>query len=197
MGNGSLDQNSFEVFLERRHHEGDYDWYDYIRIGPQSIIGVEPEVNADGIIIKAASVVGLAGGAAFLFSPSAFKSVWGQKLMIVIKGDFVRDETGRRSIDAEFVRGELPTGDRPRGAKAGIQGGRFESWVEAEMKLNLNTATLEEIRSLPRVGPSIAARIVAARTAVGGFNSVDDLLNVSGIGQDLLNQIKPFITVSR
>jgi competence protein ComEA len=69
--------------------------------------------------------------------------------------------------------------------------------VEVEMKLNLNTATLEEIRSLPRVGPAIASRIIAARTAAGGFNTVDDLLNVSGIGEELLNQIKPFITVIR
>jgi competence ComEA-like helix-hairpin-helix protein len=196
VGNGSLDDNSFQVFTERRHREGNYDWYDYVRIGPLSILGVKPEVDSNGIIVKAATVGGLASGAAFLFSSDAFKTVWGQKLVIVIRGDLIRDESEKRAIDAEFLRAELPTGDRPHGAKAGIQGGRFESWVTVEMKLNLNTATLEEITTLPRIGPAIAARIVAARKSAGGFNSVDDLLNVAGIGQDLLNQIKPFITVS-
>jgi hypothetical protein len=33
-----------------------------------------------------------------------------------------------RAIDAEFVRAELPTGDRPKGSPFGIQGGLFESW---------------------------------------------------------------------
>jgi hypothetical protein len=50
---------------------------------------------------------------------------------VVLRGDFVLDKQGR-AIDAEFVRGTLPTGDRPAtdqpGAKYGIQGGLFESW---------------------------------------------------------------------
>ena len=44
-----------------------------------------------------------------------------------LRGDFVIDETGR-AVDAEFVRAELPTGDRPAGSEYGIQGGLFESW---------------------------------------------------------------------
>jgi hypothetical protein len=50
-------------------------------------------------------------------------------LWIRLRGDFVLD-TGdpARAIDAEFVRHEFDTGDRPRGSTVGVQGGIFESW---------------------------------------------------------------------
>ncbi len=196
VGSGSLDENSFQVFIEKLHHEGAYDWYERIRVAPLRIVGVEPEVNSGGVIVKGTTVNGLARGGAFLFSLDAFKAVWGQKLLIHLKGDFVFDETGMRVIDAEYVRGDLPTGRRPRGGSHGIQGGQFESWFTAVMKINLNTASVDEIRLLPRVGPALAAKIVEVRTARGFFNSVEDLLSVAGIKEDLLNQIRPFITVS-
>ncbi|MCC7052824.1 MAG: collagen-like protein [Gemmatimonadaceae bacterium] len=48
-------------------------------------------------------------------------------LFVRLRGDFVVDRE-KRAIDAEFVRAELPTGDRPSGSAFGIQGGTFESW---------------------------------------------------------------------
>ena len=50
-----------------------------------------------------------------------------RKLWICLRGDFVVDKKNR-AVDAEFVRGELPTGDRPSGSSFGVQGGLFESW---------------------------------------------------------------------
>lgn len=46
---------------------------------------------------------------------------------VILRGDFVLDRDGR-AVDAEFVRAELPTGDRPKDSTFGIQGGTFESW---------------------------------------------------------------------
>jgi DNA-binding beta-propeller fold protein YncE len=69
-------------------------------------------------------------GAAFI--PQSPKLLIDQEIWIRLRGDFVIDEgqNGKpgRAIDAEFVRGELPTGDRPQGSKFGVQGGLFESW---------------------------------------------------------------------
>jgi hypothetical protein len=48
-------------------------------------------------------------------------------LWIVLRGDFVIDTQGF-AIDGEFVRAQLPTGDRPSGSPYGTQGGTFESW---------------------------------------------------------------------
>jgi hypothetical protein len=57
-----------------------------------------------------------------------FNDIW-----IILRGDFVLD-TKRKAIDAEFVRAELPTGDRPGGSSFGIQGGIFESWFQIGLR---------------------------------------------------------------
>ena len=49
--------------------------------------------------------------------------------------------------------------------------------------LDLNTATVEELMTLPGIGEELAARIVAYRESIGQFESVEELMNVSGIGE--------------
>lgn len=61
--------------------------------------------------------------------------------------------------------------------------------------IDLNTATEAELDELPGVGPSIAAAIVAFREQNGGFASVEDLLDVRGIGEARLAEIRPLVTV--
>jgi competence protein ComEA len=63
----------------------------------------------------------------------------------------------------------------------------------AGRKINLNTATLEELDSLPGIGPVLAQRIIDYREANGPFQSVDDLLRVKGIGLSLLEQIRDLV----
>lgn len=62
-----------------------------------------------------------------------------------------------------------------------------------EGTVNINTAALEELQRLPGVGPAIAARILAYRSEKGGFRSVDELTEVSGIGEKKLAAMKPFV----
>jgi competence protein ComEA len=62
-------------------------------------------------------------------------------------------------------------------------------------KVNLNTATTDQLETLPRVGPAMAAKIIAWRTQNGRFTSVDDLMNVSGIGQKTFDSLKDLVTV--
>ena len=50
-------------------------------------------------------------------------------------------------------------------------------------KLNLNTATAEELMTLPGIGEVLAGRIVAYRAAHGSFSSIDELAQVEGIGE--------------
>ena len=67
---------------------------------------------------------------------------------------------------------------------------------EAGQLLNINTATTEELDALPGIGEVRAAAIVNHRNQHGPFTSVDELLLVEGISENLLDQIRPFVTVS-
>ncbi len=61
--------------------------------------------------------------------------------------------------------------------------------------VNLNSATAEELQTLPGVGPVTAESIVTWRTENGRFSSVDDLLEVSGIGEKTLADLRDRVTV--
>lgn len=61
--------------------------------------------------------------------------------------------------------------------------------------INLNTATAEELESLPRVGPKLAQKIIEYREAHGSFTSVEQLNDVPGIGDTMLANIAPQATV--
>jgi competence protein ComEA len=62
-------------------------------------------------------------------------------------------------------------------------------------KVNLNTATLEQLQTLPGVGPAIAKSIVEYRTKVGKFSKIEDILNVKGIGEKKFQRMKDRLTI--
>ncbi|WP_144558750.1 helix-hairpin-helix domain-containing protein [Shouchella miscanthi] len=62
-------------------------------------------------------------------------------------------------------------------------------------KINLNTATIEELQTLTGIGPAKAATIVQHREEQGPYQTIDDLKNVSGIGEKSFDSLKDFITV--
>jgi hypothetical protein len=107
-------------------------------------IPVDFDKNADGSIVvnpitkrieKAKEIAQTdARGVAFLLENPTGQLIRNRKVIdvtVLLRGDFVI-ATNRKAIDAEFVRGELPTGDRAQGSKFGIQGGLFESWFSFE-----------------------------------------------------------------
>ena len=75
---------------------------------------------------------------------------------------------------------------------AGAAGGSDGSSGEL---VNLNTATAEQLDTLPGVGPSTAKKIIDYREEHGGFNSVEDLNEVSGIGDVTFEKLKDLVTV--
>ncbi|MGB9809592.1 MAG: helix-hairpin-helix domain-containing protein [Caldanaerobacter sp.] len=62
-------------------------------------------------------------------------------------------------------------------------------------KVNINTATKEELQTLPGIGPVTADRIIEFREAKGPFKKIEDIMNVPRIGPKMFEQIKDKITV--
>ncbi|MGH2528273.1 MAG: helix-hairpin-helix domain-containing protein [Actinomycetota bacterium] len=78
---------------------------------------------------------------------------------------------------------------------AGGASGAVASGSASMGKVNINTATASELEALPGVGEVIAQRIVDYRTANGPFGSVDELIDVSGIGESTLASMRELVTV--
>jgi competence protein ComEA len=85
-------------------------------------------------------------------------------------------------------RGQAPAGAAPGTVTSG-------SGTAGGGLINVNTATAAELETLPGIGEVLAQRIVDYRTEHGPFRSVEDLLDVSGIGEAILGDIRDLVTV--
>jgi len=61
--------------------------------------------------------------------------------------------------------------------------------------VNINTASLAELDTLPGIGPATAQKIIDYRESNGSFSTIEDIINVSGIGQAKFDKIKNMITI--
>ncbi len=93
---------------------------------------------------------------------------------------------------------------RPRGAPAPVRAEppalaprstQRERLLAAE-PLDLNAADVEDLRLLPRIGPTLAQRIVEERDRAGRFATVSELARVRGIGPATVERLRPLVTVS-
>jgi competence protein ComEA len=125
---------------------------------------------ADARVADAIELAGGAQGTADLAAVNlAAKVADGQQIVV--------PERGQQAQSAGAV-----SGDMPASAAAGAL-------------VNLNTASLEELDTLEGVGPATAQKIIDYRLANGGFSSIDEIKNVSGIGDARFAAIKDSITV--
>ena len=99
----------------------------------------------------------------------AQKIVDGQKIYIPTMDEDINEETIKNLEEASSI---------------------FETGV-----VNINLATQTELETLPGIGPSTASKIISYRNENGKFNQIEDIQNVSGIGENKYNQIKDRITI--
>jgi competence protein ComEA len=89
--------------------------------------------------------------------------------------------------------GPLP-GAGPGGGGAGGAGGSVGAGGPAA-PLDLNAASQADLEELPGIGPVTAGQILAWREEHGGFSSVDELIEISGIGERTLARLEPLVIV--
>ena len=144
-------------------------------------------------------------------SPTAVVATGAPAMLVVAvtgkvqKPGLVRLPSGSRVADAiEAAGGALPGTDLSTvnlarklvdGELVVVGGSPPGSGGAAGGPVNLNTATAEQLQTLPGVGPVLAERIIAYRDEHGGFVSVADLRNVSGIGDTRFHDLQARVTV--
>lgn len=91
---------------------------------------------------------------------------------------------------------QIVVADRPTAAPASGSNDRpVQGGSGAPATVNLNTASVAELEQLPGIGPALAARIVEHREAHGPFRAVDELADIRGISERMVDDLRPLVTV--
>jgi competence protein ComEA len=111
----------------------------------------------------------------------------GQQLLVPKPGELPppMDTANGQALDGQLSQDSTAASVNPTGTGAASGGGR----------VNINTATAEQLDTLPGVGPAIAQRIIEFRETHGGFTTVTDLRSVSGIGPAMMSKLQDLVTV--
>lgn len=156
-------------------------------VGDRVYVDVTGAVRSPGMFVlskdaRVLDAISAAGG----FAPKAQRDAVnlarlltdGEQLVVPRVGASPSPAEGAGTDAAPATAGEASTGGAAPGAK-----------------VNLNTATQDELEQLPRIGPAMAQRILQWRKDNGRFTSVDDLLAVSGIGDKMLTTLRGLVTI--
>lgn len=172
------EENSINIINEKQSYE-------------TIVVHITGEVKKEGVIYleKGARIIDAikeAGGETKQADLSqvnlAYELQDGQKLYIPSKNEkiseYIIDESGQSIWESK--------------SSTGLSGNKEDG---KNVKVNINTATLEELDNLPGIGPSLAERIIEYREENGKFKSIEDIQNVKGIGESKYNDIKEKIIV--
>ncbi|NIR50771.1 helix-hairpin-helix domain-containing protein [candidate division KSB1 bacterium] len=98
-------------------------------------------------------------------------------------------------VQAGFVVDSKPESE---GAESAASNSSAEDSTDKKQKflVDVNTASHEQLQNIPRIGPVLAQRIIEHRTRNGFFRSIEELLDVKGIGKATLRKIAPYVRVN-
>ncbi len=138
-------------------------------------------------------------------NPGVYETEAGARVSDLIKmsGGLCKDAAGdyvnqaRKVTDGERI--YIPVKDEVKELTASeyAEGGQnaVKQTEETSKFININTATAEELMKLPGIGQAKADSIIEYRSTNGDFQSIEELMNISGIKEGLYNRISSFITV--
>ena len=181
---------------------------------PLAVPGATPQVPASGAGAGAPGSPGASGAAPTEVVVHVAGRVRRPGIVVLRSGDRVADAVqaaggalprvdlaslnlARLVVDGEQILvGVGPPAAAAGSASTGATGGTGSAGAGAgDGRINLNTATAAQLEELPGVGPVTAASIIAFREEHGAFTSVEELLDVSGIGEATLAEIAPHATI--
>ncbi len=86
-----------------------------------------------------------------------------------------------------------PSPDEPVGAASQVSQAPIDT--HAAGPINLNTATLDQLKSLPGIGDTRANQIISYRSTLGRFSTLEQLLEITGIGEKTLEAVRPLVEI--
>lgn len=108
---------------------------------------------------------------------------------VINQAEVVYDGQKIRILSYAETSQEVQTASDPSGGQGGSQG-------SSDGKVNINRADAAALQTIPGIGPSKAERIIDYRNTAGPFQSIEDIKNVSGIGNKTFESIREYLTVS-
>lgn len=88
-----------------------------------------------------------------------------------------------------------PVSEEDAAAALSAQNAQAAADAGVAFPINLNTATMDELMAIDGIGEKRAALILAYRDTLGGYTSVEQIKNISGIGDTVYEKIAPYLTV--
>ena len=165
------------------------------------VVHVSGAVNIEGIVeldsgSRIANAIEKAGGvkenADMTNINLAYSLEDGMKIHIPTKEETEANKNNENMIDESYV----TSSSGGVSSKEDINSTQGNSSTStSSKKVNINTATQEELDTLPGIGPSIASKIIDYREQNGKFNSIEEIKEVSGIGDAKYEKIKDSITI--
>lgn len=133
--------------------------------------------------------------------PGVYSSSQGERVIdVIIRAGGLTDNADQSQVNfAEHVQDAMVIYIPAKGEEgiltAGTSGNLSSAGEDKQGKINLNKADESELQNLPGIGPSKAAAILEYRETNGLFKSVEDLKNISGIGDKTFEKLKDLIIV--
>jgi len=107
--------------------------------------------------------------------------------------DSLEQATAERERGAEVEM--LSASKMPVSSRTNLSASAQPSATENALFVDVNSAGVEELQTIPGIGPVLAQRIIDYRTRIGAFGHINELKEVKGIGEKTFEKIKPYVSL--